>query len=100
MGAWTKESGDINDRPIYKRTSNYGDYYMAVKTVQSGYIPSWVGGVGTPGSNQGMMFGQSRAPKCPHGVSAWTYYSQNSGTIEEDESLKVTCGARECPRCQ
>ena len=35
----------------------------------------------------------SRAPKCPHAVSTWTYFSQNTGAIEDDDSLKVTCGA-------
>ena len=93
IGTWTKESDEINDRPIYKK----GSFYLAVKTVPSGYIPSWVGGAGTAGSGSGFFFGQSRAPKCPHAVSAWTYFSQNTGNIEEDDSLMITCGARKCP---
>ena len=92
MGTWTKESNEINDRPIYKK----GSYYLAVKTVTGNYIPSWVGGASTPGSASGFMFGGSRAPKCPHAVSTWSYYSQNTQAIEEDDSLKVTCGASEC----
>merc|ERR1719276_610612 len=40
------------------------------------------------------MFGQSGAPKCPHAVSSWVYYSQNLGSTEEDDSLTVTCGAK------
>jgi len=89
MGTWTKESNEINDRPIYKK----GSYYLAVKTVSTGFIPSWVA-TSTPGSGSGFMFGGSRAPKCPHAVSVWTYFSQNSGNIEDDDSLKVTCGAQ------
>ena len=89
MGTWTKESNEINDRPIYKK----GSYYLAVKTVTGNYIPSWVGGASTPGSSSGFMFGHSRAPKCPHAVSTWSYFSQNTGAIEDDDSLKVTCGA-------
>ena len=98
IGTWTKESNEINDRPIYKK----GSLFLAVQTVSSGYIPSWVGGVSEAGSGSGFFFGQSRAPKCPHAVSAWTYYSQNSFSIEEDDSFMVTCGARECPQhnCQ
>ena len=91
IGTWTKESNEINDRPIYK----FGDLYLAVKTVSTGYIPSWVAGY-TAGSSSGFMFGQSRAPKCPHAVSSWVYYSQTTGAIEEDDSLMVTCGASEC----
>ena len=90
MGTWTKESNEINDRPIYKK----GSYYLAVKTVSSGFYPSWVA-TATPGSGSGFMFGGSRAPKCPHAVSVWSYFSQNSGNIEDDDSLKVTCGTRE-----
>ena len=88
MGTWTKESNEINNRPIYKK----GSYYLAVKTVTGNIIPSWVA-ASTPGSSSGFMFGQSRAPKCPHAVSTWTYFSQNTGAIEDDDSLKVTCGA-------
>ena len=90
-GTWTKESNEINDRPIYK----LGDLYLAVKTVATGYIPSWVAAY-TPGSGSGFMFGRSGAPKCPHAVSSWVYYSQTTGAIEEDDSLTVTCGASEC----
>ena len=28
-------------------------------------------------------------------MSVWTYFSQTSGNIEDDDSLKVTCGASE-----
>ena len=93
MGTWTKESNEINDRPIYKK----GSIYLAVKTVSTGFYPSWVATPVEPGSASGFMFGGSRAPKCPHAVSVWTYFSQNSGNIEDDDSLKVTCGAREYP---
>ena len=90
MGTWTKESNEINDRPIYKK----GSYYLAVST---GSSPSWVGGASTPGSGVGLMFGQSNAPMCPDAVSVWTYFSQYSGNFEDDDSLKVTCVAREYP---
>ena len=90
-GTWTKESNEINDRPIYK----LGDLYLAVKTVATGYIPSWVAAY-TPGSGSGFMFGRSGAPKCPQAVTSWAYYSQTTGAIEEDDSLTVTCGASEC----
>ena len=55
MGTWTKETDEINNRPIYKK----GSYYLAVKTVTGNFIPSWVA-TSTPGSGSGFMFGQSR----------------------------------------
>ena len=55
MGTWTKETDEINNRPIYKK----GGYYLAVKTVTGNIIPSWVA-ASTPGSSSGFMFGQSR----------------------------------------
>ena len=91
MGTWTKESNTINDRPIYK----LGSLYLAAMTVPIGYIPSWVA-TPTPGSNSGFMFG-GYGEKCPHDVStSWRYYSQSTGLVEVDDSLKVTCGTREC----
>ena len=94
MGTWAKDGNEINDRPIYAKDGVNG-LYLAVKNVTGYFIPSWVA-TDTPGSGLGWMFGDSRAPKCPHAVSKWTYYSQNTGSIEEDDSLKVTCGASEC----
>ena len=55
---WTQD-GEINDRPIYKADS--GSKWMAVKTVNTGYIPSWVVSLsqfGDPGSSSGLMFGE------------------------------------------
>merc|ERR1719370_643066 len=64
---------------------------MAVKTVNEGYVPSWVVSLsqfGNPGSGSGLMFGQSRAPKCPTAVSSWDFYSQTSGQVEEDATTE------------
>merc|ERR1719192_493125 len=92
MGEWTYTDGDdINDRPIYRKTGN--NYVMAVATVPSGYKPNWVVG-STPGGQSGFIFEKYfKSPKCPHAVSAWTYFSQNTGNTEDDASLTVTCAA-------
>ena len=58
-----------------------------------GYKPNWVVG-STPGGQSGFIFEKYfKSPKCPHAVSAWTYFSQNTGNTEDDASLTVTCAA-------
>merc|ERR1711934_1234147 len=82
----------VNDRPIY--TTDGGSKWMAVKTVSGNIIPSWIVSLsqfGSPGSSSGLMFGGSRAPKCPTAVSTWSFFSQTSGNIEDDATLKVVC---------
>ena len=54
MGTWTKETDEINNRPIYKK----GSYYLAVKTVSGNNSPSWVV-TSPPGSGSGFVFGGS-----------------------------------------
>ena len=92
MGNWTTDGNEINNRPIYKK----GTFNMAAMTVPTGYIPSWVVTFEAPGSANGYMFSGSNAPKCPHAVSSWLYYSQSTRDWEEDDSLTVTCGSSEC----
>jgi hypothetical protein len=56
--SWAHD-GDINGSPIYKAD---GTRWMAVKTVSTGYIPSWIvsnSNFGVePGSGAGLMFGK------------------------------------------
>ena len=60
---------------------------------RQGYKPNWVVG-STPGGQSGFIFEKYfKSPKCPHAVSAWTYFSQNTGNTEDDASLTVTCAA-------
>ena len=66
---------------------------MSVKTVSEGFLANWVLGT-TPGSGSGFAFEKDyKAPKCPHAVSNWKYFSQSTGNIEDDSSLTVTCGS-------
>jgi hypothetical protein len=55
--SWAHD-GDINGSPIYKD----GDKWMAVQTVNPGYIPSWIVSSSNfgvePGSGSGLMFGK------------------------------------------
>ena len=101
-GDWTYTEGDnINGRPIYRKAGN--DYVMSVRGADT-YSKDcnvyrqdsgveWL--VGTrPGSRSGFVFSKdSEAPECPHEVSAWKYYSQNTGTTEDDPFLTVACAA-------
>ena len=89
---WTKESGEVNSRPVYRR----GNYYLAVASSNSSDLsPNWVV-TSSPGSQSGFMFEKSfLAPKCPHAVYKWRYFSQNLFRTEDDDSLAVTCGASE-----
>ena len=52
-GEYTYTSGDdINDRPIYRAGTNY----LAVKTVNPGFVPSWVGSSTTFGRSQPIFY--------------------------------------------
>ena len=89
---WTKESEEVNSRPVYRR----GNYYLTVASSNSSDLsPNWVV-TSSPGSQSGFMFEKSfLAPKCPHAVYKWRYFSQNLFRTEDDDSLAVTCGASE-----
>ena len=89
---WNKEGEEVNNRPVYRR----GNYFLAVASSNSsGLRPNWVV-TSRPGSQSGFMFEKSfLAPKCPHAVHKWRYFSQNLFRTEDDDSLAVTCGASE-----
>ena len=60
---WTLD-GEINNRPIY--SADGGSKWMAVKTVSSNFIPSWIVSLtqfGQPGSSSGLMFGNPFTPQ-------------------------------------
>ena len=91
IGNWSKLSEEVNSRPVYKK----GNYFLAVASGSPGLKPNWVA-TSTPGSQSGFMFEKNFfAPKCPHAVQKWRYFSQNLLQTEDDDSLAVTCGASE-----
>ena len=91
IGNWSKLSEEVNNRPVYKK----GNYFLAVASGSPGLKPNWVA-TSTPGSQSGFMFEKNFfAPKCPHAVHQWRYFSQNLLQTEDDDSLAVTCGASE-----
>ena len=81
---------DINGRPIY-RTDRHTRVF-AVKTVSEGFLASWVL-ASEPGGSSGLIFGDYTNPKCPHAVALWSFFSQSTGQITEDPTLKVACAS-------
>ena len=92
-GTYTYTDGDdLNDRPIYRQEG--GNAYFAVKTVEEGWKPNWVGSntdAGTqPGDGSGLIFERDYLnPKCPHAVSNWEIFF--NGETNYEPTLKVEC---------
>ena len=85
IGTWTKQTSEINDRPIYKKDN----YIMAVGSSYREWVVTNVAG-----SNNGWAFGSDGAPKCPHSVSIWLYWDNIDKESVRDSNLKVTCTTR------
>ena len=55
-------------------------------------LPSWVL-TSAPGGSSGFIFGDYTNPKCPTAVGLWSFFSQTTGQITEDPTMKMTCAS-------
>ena len=53
---------------------------------------TWIGGSHISGEGVRVLIDHDgKSPKCPYAVNKWAYFSQTTQSIEDDDSLIVSC---------